>query len=523
MVRDDKSRGPPLREKVVVRHRTSQHVRADDDVSKTYTTTQNVKEGSPPVPEFAPSHRAPDPSSSVIDRGDLRHREQTATELSKQNNLSPPMEDSSPTNPAASPGVFSVSYHVGDSNVNATKTASGSGMQFDVGAVDDILNLPPPRLEEIRSSDRAEKQLRVPNRDSTILPDIKHVVRSAPTPLGIQSDEREWRTSATDPTPAGGSKQTRRRKKTSSRRQPVCVARDMSTTSTSPTTGMRRPRHPDVAKQGYHDTRCRHGTSTESRAPPCHMRHFAGMNMGLLEQAFAFADEAARFERLEEHGRRASSDDERGQADQERTRASFNYSSRSLFPRLLNRRNARRTKSTYEGRGHGRGFRHQNHRHSSLQGTGHGWVSDDWVRTGAGVTSSPLEKGCNLTSTEHRGQVWSESHLQAASATRRSLQLHAGLGSSIPPSSFSRNGSGMCKAKHCKEVPEISLAGTTGLQRSKEELKAATATEMVQRFETGSGVAVLRAELEESKASMKRSTEALGEAANRWQTHNAFT
>lgn len=54
-------------------------------------------------------------------------------------------------------------------------------------------------------------------------------------------------------------------------------------------------------------------------------------------------------------------------------------------------------------------------------------------------------------------------------------------------------------------------------RREKEGMKRATATlELVERFENGTGVSALRAELEESQAAMRKSTEAFQQVASQW-------
>lgn len=76
---------------------------------------------------------------------------------------------------------------------------------------------------------------------------------------------------------------------------------------------------------------------------------------------------------------------------------------------------------------------------------------------------------------------------------------------------------GLRKIKGAREE-----AGTLRFDRRREaegEKRATATVELVERFEKGTGVSALRAELEESQAAMRRSAEAFQQVASQWHQH----
>lgn len=64
--------------------------------------------------------------------------------------------------------------------------------------------------------------------------------------------------------------------------------------------------------------------------------------------------------------------------------------------------------------------------------------------------------------------------------------------------------------------------GESSGREGEKEANVTTTAQLVEHFQRGAGIAELRAELENSQASMRRSAEAIKQAASRWHGPSAF-
>jgi len=132
--------------------------------------------------------------------------------------------------------------------------------------------------------------------------------------------------------------------------------------------------------------------------------------------------------------------------------------------------------------------------------------TEDWVR---GLTrSSPRA----LSQRRHLVDKHSASINQASGKE----PPEAGAGAGHRAKAGRRGGKLMVGLRKQKEAEE---AGALQFDRRREKegkARAAATVELVQQFESGSGVAALKAELEKSQAAMRRSAEAFEQVASQW-------
>ena len=211
---------------------------------------------------------------------------------------------------------------------------------------------------------------------------------------------------------------------------------------------------------------------------------FTGEDAALLEQAFAFAETVAR----EEEALKKETQTQRRQQGGGSDVTGLQLNPGGKGGRL------RRTKS---GGGDVAGV-----------GAGEKIETEDWVR---GLTrSSPRA----LSRRRQLIDQQSASINQASSVELSEAGLLADAGRR--QANVARRGKLAVGHRKMKEVEE---AGALRFDRRREKegkARAAATVELVERFESGSGVAALRAELKKSQAAMRRSAEAFEQVASRW-------
>lgn len=210
---------------------------------------------------------------------------------------------------------------------------------------------------------------------------------------------------------------------------------------------------------------------------------FTGEDAALLEQAFAFAERSAR----EEEALKKECQTQRRQGTGSDAGVDLQLHPAGKGGRL------RRAKS---GGGDVAGV-----------GAGGKIEAEDWVR---GLTrSSPR----TLSQRRHLIDQHSASINQAPAGVEPSEAGGMGAGHQARVGRRGKLAVGLRKKREAEE------AGALKFDRRREKegkARAAATAELVERFESGSGVAALKAELEKSQAAMRRSAEAFEQVASRW-------
>eukprot|EP00903_Cladosiphon_okamuranus_P006416 g6280.t1 len=247
---------------------------------------------------------------------------------------------------------------------------------------------------------------------------------------------------------------------------------------------------PGESTGGATAVRCRESASSAGAGPSKHttaVKAFEGADAVLLEEAFAFAERSAKEEEEAER-------------------------QESLAPRegRKPRRGGRGLDLVVQPhRGEKGGpIRRTSGNGGQVAGVGAGGriEVEDWVRGLPGSSPQALsqrqlkhqQSASSINQAPHHGDRPGAAGREQQARGRRRGKLTVGIGK--------------------KEAREE--AGTLRFDRRREteEKKRATATvELVERFENGTGVSELRAELEESQAAMRRSAEAFQQVASQWR------
>lgn len=302
-------------------------------------------------------------------------------------------------------------------------------------------------------------------------------------------------------------------------------------------------------------------TATTATNDSCR-RNYYGMDSALLAEAFAFADQAAKEETAERAALKTYN-------DTSSTSSNVNITTSNIVPQdPRGRGRLRRTQSMGAalnsapsrgggekgGGGGGGGARPAAAMGTMLLGEKYdnsngSTLTENWVRGTTGgklphSTGSFKGRGGYRPAAARGGDVSSSSHSTHSTFGRSNLELDGdfGPGGIVGPSARrdKREAWETEQRKDCRYLhhnseepqeislrsPERSVSGGDGSSRStrrgrEDEKCAPTIAEMVERLETGAGVAELKAELKESQASLQRSSQAIGQAASRWhQPHH---
>lgn len=213
---------------------------------------------------------------------------------------------------------------------------------------------------------------------------------------------------------------------------------------------------------------------------------FEGADAVLLEEAFAFAERSAKEEEADRQGSLAP----RGCSKLRRERRAL-----GMGLQLHRGENGGRLRRTSSSGGEAAGV-----------GTGGRIEVEDWVRGLPG--SSP--QGLSQRQLKHQ---------QSTSSINQAPHHHGDLtrGAGREQQPRARRRGKLTVAVRNKEAREGEGTLRFDRRRETEGKKRATATvELVERFETGTGVSALRAELEESQAAMRKSAEAFQQVASQW-------
>lgn len=228
---------------------------------------------------------------------------------------------------------------------------------------------------------------------------------------------------------------------------------------------------------------------------------FKGLDAVLLEQAFAFAERVAREEEA------GGQDGATGRREGRRLRRDGGGSGAELQlhgcekgGRLRRTRSSGSSVAFETGGGVSGG-----------SGAGGSRIEvEDWVR---GLAGSSLHGSLSQRQLNHQQ---SSRSINQANVNNTISGLSGGVGGGHQ-ARVSRRGKLTVGLRKKQDAEEMGNKWRFDRRREKEGKKRATATaELVQQFESGTGVAALRAELEASQASMRRSTEAIEQVASGW-------
>lgn len=413
--------------------------------------------------------------------------------------------------------------------VSGPDSAGGGTASFDGGnrghgaprEVSVLITSASPRHMEMHNGKGGDKQTHADNPKS--LPNIEHqIARSAPTPSStdrIHGPERR-RGRATHIRSKGRSSSDRRQRGRRLTRA-ESNASTRSSFASSPADTADLTRHSNIGGSSSKkcvSNRCSLGTpGTTTGASGCRVLHFEGMNTTLLEEAFTFADKMAEREKLEKLEKQREQQSTSGQNHNFGRGGSGGLSprhdSRRSLPWLRSSSNRPWCNNTVRATQGGctRGNEPSTARKLASPGPKKG-SSAFSVRTAAGVSALSAPKPSNLSI---RNQNWIESHhhfnrkTEECGSGRRHLDDNNTRGA----------GQGKSTTLCQDEKPEeISLKGTTEQRQQTTDVnRAETTASLLQHFESGAGIAALKLELQESQASLKKATEAIGEAATRWR------
>lgn len=226
---------------------------------------------------------------------------------------------------------------------------------------------------------------------------------------------------------------------------------------------------------------------------------FKGKDAVLLDQAFAFAEAVAREEETEMEGKSARGGRKLG-------RGGGGSAARLPPHRGGDGGRLRRTRSSgssvmFSSGGDIGGSRVEDGRRIEVE---------DWVR-GLTHQSTPVQ------SEQHKHR---QSAISINQASTKSFDRAGGLEKGLRETANRRRK--LVVSNRRKQEAEAGALRFDRRREKEESKKAAETAELVKRFEEGTGVAALRAELEASRASMRRSAEAIEQVASRWHQHRTM-
>lgn len=256
-----------------------------------------------------------------------------------------------------------------------------------------------------------------------------------------------------------------------------------------------------------------------TRGPTKVAASFEGSDAVLLEQAFAFAERVAREEETvvqdscnsgTREGRRLRRD--RGGESGADLKQQLHGGDRK-GGRLRRTRSSGSSIALETGGG-------QNGGSSSGAGGGSRIEVEDWVR---GLPEPSLHASLYQRQLNH--QQSSRSINQAPSTSNNTISGGEAGGGHHARGVSNRRGNKVTVGFRKKQNATDETGGEWRFDRRREKegnKRATTTVELVQQFETGAGVAALRAELEASQASMRRSTEAIEQVASQWHQQRSM-
>lgn len=444
---------------------------------------------------------------------------------------SPSNEDLLPcTKPAiATPthGTFGVPYEEScplsnhpKCRISGPDSAGGGTASFDDGnrrhraprEASLIVTSASPRHKEMHNGNGGDKQTHADNPKS--LPNIEHqIARSVPThpcidrihgPGRRQGRAREIRSkgrSSSDHRHRGHSTRAESNPSTGSSfaSSPLADTADLT-------------RHGNIGGSSSKCVSHRSSPGTPTGTSGSGVVHFEGMNTSLLEEAFTFADKMAEREKLEKQREQQSTLERNHDLRRDKSAGlSPRHDSRRSLPRLRSYSNRAWCNNTVRATQGGctRGNEPSTVRMLASPGPKKG-SSAFSVRTAAGVSAPSAPKPSN-PSIRNQNQI--ESHHHSKRETEESRRRYF-------EDNNNPRGAGQGKTTSCQSEnrDEISVKGTTERrQQATDENRAETTASLLQHFESGAGIAALKLELQESQASLKKATEAIGEAATRWR------